>query len=142
MRYLFDDYGLDTQRYELHRAGVPILLRPKVFQVLAYLLAHRDRVVPKAELLEHVWPNQFIGDGTLNSCLAALRKALEDGGRTPRFVRTLHGRGYRFVAVVGEREHGAAGGTAPAPPPHPRVGTLHAAGPPPAPSPPPPSPPR
>src|SRR5262249_19074925 len=93
MRHLLDDYVLDTQRYELHRAGTPLHLRPKVFQVLVYLLAHRDRVVPKAELLEHVWPNQFIGDVTLNSCLVALRKALGDGGRMPRFVRTLHGRG-------------------------------------------------
>src|SRR5262245_43658196 len=108
MCYLFDDYVLDTQRYELQHAGTRVHLRPKVFQVLAYLLAHHDRVVPKAELLEHVWPQQFIGDGTLNSCLVALRKALGDRGRTPRFVRTLHGWGYRFVAAVEEREHVAA----------------------------------
>jgi hypothetical protein len=88
MRYIFDDYILDTQRYELHRAGTRIHLRPKAFQVLAYLLAHRDRVVPKAELLEHVWPNQFIGDATLNSCIMAVRKALGDGGRTPRCLHT------------------------------------------------------
>src|SRR5215468_6818946 len=105
MRYLFDDYILDTQRYELHRAGTRLHLRPKAFQVLAYLLAHRDRVVPKAELLEHVWPQQFIGDATLNSCIMAIRKALGDSGRTPRFLHTLHGRGYRFVAAVEVREH-------------------------------------
>jgi DNA-binding winged helix-turn-helix (wHTH) protein len=81
MRYVFGDYTLDTQRYELYRAGTRIPLRPKVFHVLAYLLHHRDRVVPKAELLEHVWPKQFIGDGTLNSCIMAVRKALGDGGR-------------------------------------------------------------
>jgi class 3 adenylate cyclase len=104
MRYIFDDYVLDTQRYELHGAGTRIHLRPKVFQVLAYLLAHRDRVVPKAELLEHMWPNQFIGDATLNSCIKAVRKALGDGGRTPRFLHTLHGQGYRFVAAVEEQE--------------------------------------
>ena len=80
--------------------GRRIHLRPKVFQVLAYLLAHRDRVVPKAELLGHVWPNQFIGDATLNSCIKAVRKALGEGGRTPRFLHTLHGQGYRFVAAV------------------------------------------
>ena len=51
MRYLFGDYVLDTQRAELHGAGEPVKLRRKVFQVLAYLLAHRDRVVPKQELL-------------------------------------------------------------------------------------------
>src|SRR5262249_43564772 len=105
MRYIFDDYVLDTQRYELHRAGTSVHLRPKMFQVLAYLLVHRDRVVPKAELLEHVWPQQFIGDATLNSCIMAVRKALGDSGRTPRFLHTVHGRGYRFVAAVTVREH-------------------------------------
>jgi DNA-binding winged helix-turn-helix (wHTH) protein/predicted ATPase len=103
MRYVFGDYTLDTQRYELHRAGVRIPLRPKVFQVLAYLLQHRDRVVRKAELLEHLWPNQFIGDGTLNACIMAVRKALGDGGRTPQVLRTVHGQGYRFVAPVAEQ---------------------------------------
>src|SRR5215831_13694958 len=105
MRYVFGDYSLDTQRYELHRAGTRLHLRPKGFQVLAYLLAHRDRVVPKAELLEQVWPEQFIGDATLNSCIMAVRKALGDRGRTPRFLHTVHGQGYRFVAPVEVREH-------------------------------------
>ena len=50
MRYRFGDYVLDTQRHELHHAGVPIKLRRKVFQVLVYLLVHRDRVVSKQEL--------------------------------------------------------------------------------------------
>jgi DNA-binding winged helix-turn-helix (wHTH) protein/class 3 adenylate cyclase/tetratricopeptide (TPR) repeat protein len=112
MRYIFGNYVLDTQCYELHRAGEPLKLRRKVFQVLAYLLAHRERVVPKQELLEHLWPGQFVGDETLKSCLKTLRKALGERGRTPHFVRTLHGQGYRFVAPVEERLD-APRGTAP-----------------------------
>jgi class 3 adenylate cyclase/DNA-binding winged helix-turn-helix (wHTH) protein len=104
MRYLFGDYVLDMQRYELHGAGVLIKLRRKVFQVLAYLLAHRDRVISKQELFAHVWPDQFVGEATLTSCIAALRKALRDDGRPPRFLRTLHGQGYRFVAAVEVQE--------------------------------------
>ena len=100
MRYLFGDYVLDTQRAELHGAGTPIKLRRKAFQVLAYLLEHHDRVVPKHELLEHLWPDQFVGDAVLKACITALRKALGEQGRAPRFVRTLHGHGYRFVAAV------------------------------------------
>ena len=65
MRYTFGDYVLDTQRYELRHAGEPIKLRRKVFQVFAYLLAHHERVVPKQELLEHLWPDQFVGDEAL-----------------------------------------------------------------------------
>jgi DNA-binding winged helix-turn-helix (wHTH) protein len=105
MRYLFGDHVLDTQRAELHSAGAPIKLRRKAFQVLAYLLAHRDRMVPKQELLEHLWPDQFVGDEVLKACITALRKALGERGRTPRFVRTLHGQGYRFVGAVEEQEH-------------------------------------
>ena len=104
MRYTFGDYILDTQRQELHHAGEPVKLRRKVFQVLVYLLAHRERVVPKQELLEHLWPDQFVGDEALRSCMKALRHALEERGRTPRFLRTLHGQGYRFVAAVAARE--------------------------------------
>ena len=64
MRYSFDTYVLDTQRHEFQCAGVPLKLRRKVFQVLAYLLAHRDRVVPKnRNSFEQLWPEQFVGRG-------------------------------------------------------------------------------
>src|SRR6516162_6822384 len=86
MRYTFDDYILDTQRYELHHAGALVKLRRKVFQVLAYLLAHRDRMVSKQELFEHLWPDQFVGDEALKSCMRTLRQTLGERGRTPRFV--------------------------------------------------------
>jgi class 3 adenylate cyclase/tetratricopeptide (TPR) repeat protein len=105
MRYSFADYILDTQRHELHHAGAPITLRRKVFQVLVYLLAHRDRVVPKQELLAHLWPDQFVGEAALTSCIKTLRRALGERGRTPRFLRTLHGQGYHFVAAVEAWEH-------------------------------------
>src|SRR5215470_5029071 len=114
MRFTFGDYVLDTQRYELHHAGALVKLRRKVFQVLVYLLAHRDRVVSKQELFEHLWPDQFVGDEALKSCMKTLRQALGERGRTPRFVRTLHGQGYRFVAVVEEREHLPAANALPA----------------------------
>src|SRR6266446_1246168 len=83
MRYIFGNYVLDTQRYELDHAGEPLKLRRKVFQVLTYLLAHCERVVPKQELLEHVWPDQFVGDEALKSCIKILRQALGERGRTP-----------------------------------------------------------
>src|SRR5262249_24921092 len=94
MRYLFGDYVLDTQRQELQRAGELVKLRRKVFQVLTYLLAHRARVVPKQELLEQLWPDQFVGDEALKSCIKALRQGLGERGRRARFVHTVHGQGY------------------------------------------------
>ena len=109
MRYAFDDYILDTQRYELHRADKRVPLRPKPFEVLAYLLAHRDRIVPKDELLEHLWAGQFVGDATLNTCIKEVRRAIGDRGAVPRLLRTVRGRGYRFVAPVEERPDTQAG---------------------------------
>jgi DNA-binding winged helix-turn-helix (wHTH) protein/tetratricopeptide (TPR) repeat protein len=106
MRYVFGDYSLDTQRYELSRAGVLIPLRPKVFQVLAYLLAQRDRVVLKEELLDHLWPAQYVGDAALNSYIMAVRQALGDSGQRQGVIRTVRGRGYRFVAPVAEQDSG------------------------------------
>jgi DNA-binding winged helix-turn-helix (wHTH) protein len=114
MRYFFGDYVLDTQRHELQRAGESLKLRCKAFQVLAYLLVHRERVVPKQELLEHVWSDQFVGDEVLKACITALRKALGERGRTSRFVRTLHGQGYCFVVPVEVREHLPAADALPA----------------------------
>jgi class 3 adenylate cyclase/tetratricopeptide (TPR) repeat protein len=111
MRYVFDSYILDTQRYELSCRGNAIKLRPKVFEVLEYLIRHRERVVSKDELLEHLWPHQFIADGTLNACLMAVRKAIGDSGQAQRCIQTLHGRGYRFVAAVEEQEHPLLSGT-------------------------------
>ena len=102
MRYVFGDYLLDTQRYELWCRGAQVRLRPKVFEVLVYLIRHRHRVVSKDELLEQLWPEQFIGDGSLNACLMAVRRAVGDSGHAQRCVQTLHGRGYRFIAAVAE----------------------------------------
>jgi DNA-binding winged helix-turn-helix (wHTH) protein/tetratricopeptide (TPR) repeat protein len=102
MRYLFGDYALDTRRCELRRAGALIKLRPKVFDVLTYLIAHRDRVITRQELLEHLWPQQFVGEATLNSCIMEARQAVGDTGQAQRLIQTLHGRGYRFVVAMEE----------------------------------------
>jgi DNA-binding winged helix-turn-helix (wHTH) protein len=102
MRYLFDDHVLDTSRWELRRMGRLIKLRPKVFDVLVYLITHRDRVISRQEFLDRLWPQQFVGEATLNSCVMEARQALGDTGQAQRPIQTLHGRGYRFVAAVEE----------------------------------------
>ncbi len=109
MDYVFGAYRLNPQRYELTHAGVPIPLRPKVFQVLAYLVAQHERVVSKAELLGQVWPNQFVGDVGLNSYIMAVRKALDDRCPPYQYLRTVRGHGYRFVAGPDRRPRGRTG---------------------------------
>jgi DNA-binding winged helix-turn-helix (wHTH) protein len=98
--YVFGTYELDTQRYELRRAGEPLPLEPKVFDVLTYLVQHCDRLVSKDELLEHVWCGANVGEAALVRCIVAARKAIGDRPETPRIIQTVRGRGYRFVAPV------------------------------------------
>jgi len=98
--YAFGEYELDTRLYELRRAGTSLQLEPKVFDLLADLIQHRDRIVPKHELLEHLWPSQFISDATFDHCVMAARRAVGDDGHTQRVIRTIRGRGYRFVAAL------------------------------------------
>ena len=91
MRYVFGDSMLDTQQYALHHAEHLVKLRPKVFQLLTYLLAHRDRVVPKQELTAALWPGQSISEATLDSCLAEARQAVGDSGRSQQVIQTRYG---------------------------------------------------
>src|SRR5262245_46563499 len=108
MRYLFADCLLDTQCYLLRRAGQSIRLRPKVFQVLTYLLTNRDRVIAKQELCEQVWSAQAVSDATIENCLKAVRQAIGDNGQTQRLIETRYGQGYRFVAAVTMSQDGEA----------------------------------
>ena len=103
MRYTLGDYTLDTQRYELCRTGIPLQLQPKVFDLLAYLIQHRDRVVTRQELFDTLWPEQFVSDDALERIVVLARRAVGDSGRTQRVIKTIHGRGYRFVAPIEEQ---------------------------------------
>jgi DNA-binding winged helix-turn-helix (wHTH) protein len=73
MPYSFGAYRFDPARYELTQAGMPVPLRPKGCELLAYLLTHRDRVVSKEELLAQWWPGQYVGDAVLHACVLAVR---------------------------------------------------------------------
>jgi DNA-binding winged helix-turn-helix (wHTH) protein len=103
MIYVFGDYELDLRRCELRYTGKPAKLEPQVFNVLAYLIQHRDRVVSKQDLIDSLWPGRFVTDATLTSQVMAVRRAVGDRGREQRVIQTLHGRGYRFIAAVEER---------------------------------------
>jgi DNA-binding winged helix-turn-helix (wHTH) protein len=107
MIYVFGEYELDTRLYELRCTGNVCQIEPQVFNVLAYLIAHHDRTVTRQELLEQLWPEQFITEAVLSYCIMAARKVLGDSGRAQRIIKTVHGRGFRFVAPLQERDHEA-----------------------------------
>ncbi len=120
MRYLFSDLEVDVDRFELRRRGVPVHVERQVFDVLAYLLANRSRVVPKHELLDEVWGDRFVSESALTSRIKAARRAVGDDGAAQRVIRTSFGRGYQFIAddvkVLEEPGPGAAHGEPPPPP--------------------------
>ncbi|HEY7491770.1 MAG TPA: winged helix-turn-helix domain-containing protein [Candidatus Tectomicrobia bacterium] len=100
MIYIFDDYTLDVDRHGLCRAGQVVYIEPKVFQVLLYLLEHRDRVVTKDDLFTHCWPETFVSEAALTRCLAKIRQAVQAGHAGSPVIKTIHRQGYRFVAEV------------------------------------------
>jgi class 3 adenylate cyclase/predicted ATPase len=100
MVYHFYDYTLDPASREVWHGTRRLALEPKVFQVLLYLLEHRDRMVPKGELLEQCWPETFVSEAALTRCLARLRKAVQPTPTAPPVIETRHRQGYRFVAEV------------------------------------------
>jgi pimeloyl-ACP methyl ester carboxylesterase/DNA-binding winged helix-turn-helix (wHTH) protein len=120
VRYRFEDAELDTDRFVLRVRGEPVPVEPQVFEVLAHLVRHRDRLVPRTELLDIVWGNRFVSDAALSSRVAAARAAIGDDGRAQRCIRTVHGRGLQFVAAVDELGPDPEAGVRPLPPQAPR----------------------
>ncbi len=102
MRYRFGRFVLDTDSYQLLDGDAPIHLEPGAFDVLSFLVSHRDRVVSKNELLDSVWGDRYVSESALTSRIRDARRVLGDDGTEQRMIRTTHGRGYRFVSEVEE----------------------------------------
>src|SRR5262245_42790038 len=100
MLYCFAHCVLNTQLHTLRRADQSTLLAPKVFEVLCYLIEHRERVVSKQELCDQVWNGFAISAATLESCIRAVRMSVGDSGQAQQIIQTHRGHGYRFVAAV------------------------------------------
>jgi TolB-like protein/Flp pilus assembly protein TadD len=109
MRYLFDDFMLDTDTFELSKAGVRLPCEPQVIELLALLIKHHDRMVTKDEINEHVWRGRIVSEAALSSRIKSLRQLLGDDGKNQNIIRTVHKRGFRFVA--GLKDNGVVAGT-------------------------------
>lgn len=108
MQFSFDDYVLDVDRRELcGKAGV-VSVEPKVFDLLAYLIRNRERVVSKDDLIASVWGGRVVSESALTSGVNAVRHAIGDSGEAQRLVRTFPRKGVRFVGVVREQPTPAA----------------------------------
>lgn len=100
MIYRFQDFELDEARLKLRRAGVDVAIQARVLRALLYLVRHRDRVVLKDELCDAVWQEIVVSDAALAQVIMHVRKALGDEGEQQTLVKTVRGRGFRFIADV------------------------------------------
>jgi len=98
----FGEFVIDLQSYALRDANGPIELERRAFDVLCHLIEHRDRVVSKDALLDEIWSDQIVGESTLTRIISLLRRALRDTVGESRYLKTVRGRGYRFVAPISE----------------------------------------
>lgn len=99
-RLHFADFVFDRRTETLWTGDEPVALRPKSAAVLALLLDHGGEVVSKDTMLAAVWPEGFVGDDVLAGCIRELRAVLGDDARDPRFIATVHRRGYRVITPV------------------------------------------
>jgi DNA-binding winged helix-turn-helix (wHTH) protein/tetratricopeptide (TPR) repeat protein len=100
--YEFGPFQLDQERYLLLRDGHTIQLSPKAFEILLFLVTHRGEVLKKDSLIEAIWPDTFVEESNLAQNIFLLRKALGEEKNEHRYIVTLPGVGYRFVAAVNE----------------------------------------
>ncbi|HEY5443388.1 MAG TPA: transcriptional regulator, partial [Pyrinomonadaceae bacterium] len=98
--YAFDNFVVDAGKSVLSREGQSVPLTPKAFEILLVLVRNPGRVLKKEELIEEVWPDAFVDENNLPRNISSLRKALGEGPAEHKYIVTLPGQGYRFVAEV------------------------------------------
>lgn len=100
MVFEFGEFELDTDQVELRDAGRAVPLEPKSFDLLVFLVQNHDRVLSRDEVFDQIWPDVFVTDASLSTAIAQIRRALRDDGTAQRYIKTVRGRGFRFVAPV------------------------------------------
>jgi DNA-binding winged helix-turn-helix (wHTH) protein len=100
--YVFDNYALDPDRRELHSGATVVAMEPQVFDLLVYLIRHREHVVSRDELIESIWGGRIVSESALSTRINAARSAVGDSGMEQRLIKTLPRKGVRFVGEVRE----------------------------------------
>ena len=96
----FGPFRVDVENERLWHGSTEIVLRPKSFAVLQYLLAHASQLVAREKILHALWPGIMVSEAVLTVCIGEIRQALGDDRQTPRYIETVHRRGYRFIGTI------------------------------------------
>jgi pimeloyl-ACP methyl ester carboxylesterase/DNA-binding winged helix-turn-helix (wHTH) protein len=99
---------LDTARRELRRDGRAVAVEPQVFDLIEFLIRHRDHVVSRDDLIAGVWGGRIVSESTLATRINAARKALGDDGTAQRLIKTIARKGVRFIGMAQEESDAAA----------------------------------
>jgi DNA-binding winged helix-turn-helix (wHTH) protein len=108
----FGEFSIDVDLRQLRGPSGDLHLSTKAFDLLAFLIANRTRVLSKTELQERLWPETFVVETNLASLIAEIRDALNDDAKNPRFIRTAHRVGYAFCGTVEHAVEGSAASSA------------------------------
>lgn len=99
-RLRFGEFELDLVRQQLLRDGSAVEIEPRPLRLLMYLVQHRDRIVPRQELFDVLWPDMVVSDSALSRAVYEARRALGDDASAQRWIHTARGRGVQFVGEV------------------------------------------
>src|SRR6056297_3049328 len=97
MAWLFGDHRLDPDLFELAHKGDVVHAEPQVLALIIHLVRNRGRMVSKDEIARTVWPGRVASDASIASRIRSARQALGDDGGAQAVIRTIHGKGFRFV---------------------------------------------
>ncbi len=103
MRYLFNDFELDADKFELLQGRIRVPLEPQVFALLKLLVERREHMVSKDDIIELIWNGRIVSEASIASRIRLARKVVGDDGTAQHTIRTIHGCGYRFIADVVEK---------------------------------------
>ena len=109
MSIAFDQFIIDLDLFELRRTETPVPLEPKALELLILLAKNRDRVVSKDEIFGKLWSDVIVTDASISTALAQARKALNDDGQQQKYLKTVRGKGFRFIADVTDISEQAIG---------------------------------
>ena len=107
MIYKFNNFKLDTRKYNIQANGKELAIEPQVFNLIVYLIKNKNKVVTRNEILDHVWQGRIVSDTSISNHIKSARKILGDDGNKQTVIKTVYGQGYQFIAKLEESVHKA-----------------------------------